>query len=56
MIETTEVNIDMISYSLAQRLCVPHSLVWKYNGDFHYIDWEETSDKFAQIIREALRE
>lgn len=37
--------------TIAKALAADHNwLVWKFNGDFNYIDWQDTESKLQSVL------
>jgi hypothetical protein len=57
MIKTIDIQPHMMAAYLAKRLASHDVLTWKFNGDFKYIDWEDTQRRIRDIIlNEFLKE
>ena len=57
MIHTIEIQPHMMASYLAKRIAAYDVLTWKFNGDFKYVDWEDTQRRIRDIIlNEFLKE
>ena len=57
MNKTIEIVPDIIAKKLAKAITKDFGknwLVWKFNGDFNYIDWNISEKKLRMFIQELI--